>query len=50
MLMSGVGAVDALNLDGGGSSALVVDGALLNRPTGGATEREVMSAIVTVCR
>ncbi len=50
MLMQGVGAVDALNLDGGGSSALVVDGALLNRPTGGYTQREVMSAIVTVCR
>ncbi len=50
MLMRGVGAVDALNLDGGGSSALVVDGALLNRPTGGVSEREVMSAIVTVCR
>ena len=50
MLMRGVGAVEALNLDGGGSSALVVDGTLLNRPTGGVVEREVMSAIVTVCR
>jgi hypothetical protein len=50
MLMLGVGAVDALNLDGGGSSALVVNGTLLNRPAGSATEREVMSAIVTLCR
>ena len=50
LLMRSVGAVEALNLDGGGSSALVVDGTLLNRPTGGSTEREVMSAIVTVCR
>lgn len=50
MLMRGVGAVEALNLDGGGSSALVVDGVLMNRPTGGVTEREVMSAIVTSCR
>ena len=50
VLMLGVGAVEALNLDGGGSSALVVDGTLLNRPTGGTVEREVMSAIVTVCR
>lgn len=49
-LMRSVGAVDALNLDGGGSSALVVNGVLLNRPTGGVTEREVMSAIVTMCR
>jgi exopolysaccharide biosynthesis protein len=49
-LMQGVGAVDALNLDGGGSSTLVVNGELLNRPTGGTVEREVMSALVTSCR
>lgn len=49
-LMRSVGAMDALNLDGGGSSALVVNGVLLNRPAGGVTEREVMSAIVTMCR
>jgi exopolysaccharide biosynthesis protein len=50
LLMQSVGAVKALNLDGGGSSALVVNGTLLNRPTGGTTEREVMSALVTTCR
>jgi len=49
-LMMDVGAVEALNLDGGGSSALVVNGTLLNRPAGSTTEREVMSAIVTFCR
>ncbi|MBI3983232.1 MAG: phosphodiester glycosidase family protein [Gemmatimonadetes bacterium] len=48
-LMRSAGAVDALNLDGGGSSALVVNGVLLNRPTGGSVEREVMSALVTTC-
>jgi exopolysaccharide biosynthesis protein len=48
-LMLEVGAVDALNLDGGGSSTLVVNGVLLNRPTGGAIQREVMSAIATFC-
>lgn len=37
--------IDALNLDGGGSSALVVNGVLLNRPAGTTTERQVMSAI-----
>ncbi|MCF7807874.1 MAG: phosphodiester glycosidase family protein [Candidatus Marinimicrobia bacterium] len=37
--------VDALNLDGGGSSALVVNGVLLNRPAGTTTQRQVMSAI-----
>jgi exopolysaccharide biosynthesis protein len=49
-IMRDLGAVRALNLDGGGSATLVVDGMLLNRPTGGTTEREVMSALVTTCR
>ncbi len=48
-LMLDVGAVDALNLDGGGSSTLVVNGVLLNRPTGGVFQREVMSALATFC-
>jgi hypothetical protein len=30
--MAGLGAVDAINLDGGGSASLVVDGVLLNTP------------------
>jgi exopolysaccharide biosynthesis protein len=44
-----LGAMRAMNLDGGGSSALVVAGILLNRPTGDPSEREVMSALVTTC-
>jgi len=48
-LMLDVGAVEALNLDGGGSSTLVVNGVLLNRPTGGVFQREVMSALATFC-
>ena len=48
-IMEDLGAVDALNLDGGGSSALVVNGVLLNRPAGTSVEREVMSALVTFC-
>ncbi len=48
-LMLGLGAVDAINLDGGGSSTLVVNNSLVNRPTGGLFEREVMSAIATFC-
>ncbi len=34
-----------LNLDGGGSSAMVADSRLLNRPSGRSYQREVMSAI-----
>ena len=37
--------IEALNLDGGGSSAMVADSRLLNRPSGRTTQREVMSAI-----
>lgn len=40
---------EALNLDGGGSSALVVNNQLINRPSGMLMEREVMSAIVVKC-
>jgi exopolysaccharide biosynthesis protein len=48
-LMHDLGAVDAINLDGGSSSTLVVNNTLVNRPAGGIFEREVMSAIVTLC-
>jgi len=44
-ILLNLGCIDAINLDGGGSSALVVNGKLLNRPAGTSTEREVMSAI-----
>jgi exopolysaccharide biosynthesis protein len=43
--MRDLGCVEAINLDGGGSSAMVVDGKLLNRPAGTTSQREVMSAI-----
>ena len=48
-LMVELGAEEALNLDGGGSSSLYVNGRLLNRPSGITTEREVMSAIGVFC-
>jgi exopolysaccharide biosynthesis protein len=48
-LMHDLGAVEAINLDGGGSSTLVVNNTLVNRPIGGMFEREVMSAIATFC-
>lgn len=43
-----LGCYEALNLDGGGSSAMVVRGHLLNRPAGRTTQREVMSALVVL--
>jgi uncharacterized protein YigE (DUF2233 family) len=48
-IMLGLGVEQALNLDGGGSTTLVVKGMMLNRPAGGNTQREVMSALVTTC-
>jgi len=48
-LMDELGCVEALNLDGGGSSAMVVKGVRLNRPAGKAVEREVMSALAVFC-
>ncbi|MDA0875534.1 MAG: phosphodiester glycosidase family protein [Bacteroidetes bacterium] len=42
-------AVEALNLDGGGSSTFVVRDALLNMPAGGTYQREVVSGIVVHC-
>jgi len=52
-LMAALGARDALNLDGGGSSAMVVrhrNGLVrLNRPTGYDVEREVATALGAFC-
>ncbi len=48
-LMHDLGVVEALNLDGGGSTTLVVNNTLVNRPRGGTSERQVMSAIATFC-
>jgi exopolysaccharide biosynthesis protein len=33
------GAVDALNLDGGGSTTMVIRGRVVNRPSGGSQRR-----------
>ena len=52
-LMAALGARDALNLDGGGSSALVVAGPTgpvrLNLPTGYDVQREVVTALGAFC-
>jgi exopolysaccharide biosynthesis protein len=43
--MRDLGAVDALNLDGGGSSEMVVDGEVVNRPSDG-RERRITNAVL----
>jgi hypothetical protein len=45
--MLSLGCVDAINLDGGGSSAFVVNGAVLNAPSDG-VERQVASAFAVI--
>ncbi|MFJ7628751.1 phosphodiester glycosidase family protein [Streptomyces sp. NPDC097595] len=51
-IMIALGATDAVNLDGGGSTTMVVDGEVWNRPTdspGGArTERAVATALAVI--
>ena len=48
MLMRQFDCEEALNLDGGGSSALVVNKELINNPIGLKSEREVMSFIAVI--
>ena len=48
-IMVNLNCVEALNMDGGGSSALVVNNQLINKPSGTSMEREVMSAIAVKC-
>ncbi|GEM_PF-869489 len=43
-IMKGIGCVNALNLDGGGSSAIIAGGKLLNKPSDG-TERGVATVV-----
>jgi hypothetical protein len=47
-VMRGLGAVDAINLDGGGSTAMVVDGALQGVPSDATGERPDGDAIVVL--
>ena len=45
VMMKDLNCVEAINLDGGGSTGMVVNGTLLNKPSGTTNQREVMSAI-----
>jgi len=46
-IMADLGAVTALNLDGGGSSEMVVEGEVVNRPSDG-SERSISNAILVL--
>jgi len=45
--MIALGAVNAMNLDGGGSTTMVVNGKVINRPSDG-EERPVSSALLVL--
>lgn len=47
-LLQRLGATDALNLDGGGSTTMVVDGRIVNRPSDREGERRVGNALAVV--
>jgi Phosphodiester glycosidase len=47
-MMRAAGAWEAMNFDGGGSSTMIVGGALVNAPTDAAGEREVGNALAIV--
>jgi hypothetical protein len=49
-LMLGLGAVEAINLDGGGSTTFVVKGAVVNRPSDRAVRRRNQTAVVHTVR
>jgi hypothetical protein len=49
-LMRRVGAWNAMNFDGGGSTTMVIDGQLMNTPTDAAGERAVGNALLIVRR
>jgi exopolysaccharide biosynthesis protein len=47
-IMADLGVVNAINLDGGGSSVLVIDGAVVSHPSDKEGERAVGDAILLV--
>lgn len=47
-LVEALGATEALNLDGGGSSVMVIDGEIVSRPSDAGGERAVANALLLV--
>jgi exopolysaccharide biosynthesis protein len=48
--LRGLGVAHALNLDGGGSTALLIDGRVVNRPSDPQGERNVANALLIEAR
>jgi len=49
-LMVGAGVFEGLNLDGGGSTTMVVDGVVVNSPSDAAGERPVANCLLLMER
>jgi exopolysaccharide biosynthesis protein len=49
-LMAELGCVEAVNLDGGGSTTMVVKGRVVNSPSDAAGERPVSDALLAFSR
>ncbi len=47
-VMLRIGAYDAMNFDGGGSSTMIVDGRIVNRPSDAAGERPIGSGLLVI--
>ncbi|NDC78748.1 MAG: phosphodiester glycosidase family protein, partial [Chitinophagia bacterium] len=46
MMMKSLGCSHAVNLDGGGSTSMLVGGSMLIRPSASGTERAVVSVVM----
>ena len=46
LIMRSLGAVDAVNLDGGGSTSMTINQQLVNRPSDTAGERPIADSII----
>lgn len=48
LVMADLGAIDAINLDGGGSSALIIEGQVVNHPSDPDGERAIGDAVLVI--
>jgi len=50
VLMTGLGCVEAINLDGGGSTTMVINGRVVNNPSDATGERPISDALLVFPR